>query len=123
MDDAPSPRRRGLRLVVLAVLLLGAGLVLMALLRPEQGAYPGWTQAVVHVVWVVACLCFGVGGFHTLVGAPGTGALALLRTPVAIVFGLATTAALAVGGFVLHAAMSYDGPRSSAGDSHDWDWD
>ena len=126
VEDEPSPRRRGLRLLLIALLLLVGVLVLLAVLRPSHGAYPSWTQAVVHVLWLLACLALGVGGFHTVVGAPDTGALRLFRVPVGIVFGIATVGTLAIGGFVLHAAMSYDGPRDDSGGSHEhehWDWD
>lgn len=123
VDDTPSPRRRGLRLLVIAVLLLAGGLVLLALLRPAQGAYPGWAQVAVHIAWVIASLCVGVGGFHALVGAPGSGVFALVRIPIAIAFGLGTLGALAIGGFVLHAAMSFEGSRSDSSSSNDLDWD
>jgi hypothetical protein len=124
VDDEPSPRRRGLRLMLLALLLLGAVMGLLAGLRPEHGEYPSWTQAVVHVLWLFACMSLGVGGFHTLVGPKGTGLFALMRVPVGIVFTLATIATLAIGGFVLHAALSYDGPRDTPDEHHsDWDWD
>jgi hypothetical protein len=116
----PSPRRRGVRLLLLAVLLLGAALGLLALLRPDQGAYPAWMQVSVHLLWVLACMCLGFGGFHAVVGALGGG---VLRTLIGFAFGVATLGALGIGGFVLHAAMSYDGSRSQSSSSSSWDWD
>ena len=125
VDDEPSPRRRGLRLLLLALLLLATVIGLLAGLRPEHGEYPAWTQAVVHVMWLFACLAMGIGGFHAIVGAKGAGIFALVRVPVAIVLTLATIGTLAIGGFVLHATLVYDGPRNLPDDHHhsDWDWD
>lgn len=125
MDEGaePSPRRRGLRLLLLAIVVIGAVLGLLAAMRPDAGEYPGWVQIVVHLLWVLACICFGFGGFHAVVGSPGGGAVALLRTLFGIAFGVTSIGALAVGGFVLHAAMSYDGDRSESTGHSDFDWD
>lgn len=123
VDEEPSPRRRGLRLLLLALLVLAVVIGLLAGLRPAHGEYPSWTQALVHVLWLFACLAMGIGGFHTLVGAKGSGIFALVRVPVAIIFTLATIGTLAIGGFVLHAALTYDGPRDTADSHSDWDWD
>ncbi|MBC8069206.1 MAG: hypothetical protein IAG13_12800 [Deltaproteobacteria bacterium] len=122
MSEGTSPRRRGLRLLLLAILLIGAVLGLLAGMRPDAGEYTGWVHIVVHLLWVLACTCFGFGGFHAVVGAPGGGP-GVLRTLVGIAFGVTSIGALAVGGFVLHAAMSYDGDRSERTGHSDFDWD
>lgn len=123
MTEETSPRRRGLRLLLLVLLLVGAVLGLLAGLRPDVGEYPPWTQVVVHLLWLLACICFGFGGFHAVVGAPGGGFVAFVRTLIGFAFGLTSIGALAVGGFVLHAAMSYDGDRNASSGHSDFDWD
>jgi MFS family permease len=124
VDDEPSPRRRGLRLLLVALILVAGVIALLAGLRPTHGAYEGWAQAVLHVLWLLACMSLGIGGFYALVGAKGSGLFALVRVPVAIVFTLATMGTIAIGGFILHATLVYDGPRDLPDDHHsDWDWD
>jgi hypothetical protein len=92
-------------------------------MRPDVGEYDAWVQVVVHLLWVLACICFGFGGFHAVVGSPGGGAVALLRTLVGIAFSVTSIGALAAGGFELHAAMSYDGDRSESDGHSDFHWD
>ena len=122
-DETSSPRRRGLRLLLLALLLIGAVLGLLAATRPDVGEYDGWVHVLVHLMWLLACTCFGFGGFHAVVGSPGGGALAVLRTLVGIAFGVGSVGALAIGGFVLQATLTYDGDRTTSSGDSDFDWD
>lgn len=117
-------RKRGLKLVGIAVLLVVLVLVLMAVTEPAQGPYAGWVQLFVHGGWLASVVAFGVGLFHAIVGAPGSGPLAGMRTPIGIVLGLGSALVGAVGGFVLSSAMSYEGDRThSSDDDVDFDWD
>ena len=123
VDVGTAIRKRGLKLVGLAILLVVIVLLLMGFLQPQQGAYPPWLQAIVHCGWLASVISFAVGLFHAIVGAPGVGPFRLVRTPIAVLLGIGAVGIGALGGFVLHASMSYEGDRSHAGDDVDWDWD
>lgn len=120
---AEPGRRRGLWLLLLAVLLLLLVVGLLAALRPELGPYPAWQQGIVHVVWLLATVCFGLGSFTTIVGAPGAGIFRGVRTPVALLVGFGCVIAFAVGAFTLHLTLALDREADDGRDDHDWDWD
>jgi hypothetical protein len=123
-SDGTAVRKRGAKLVGIAILLVVLVLLLMGWLGPDQGVYPGWLQAIVHCGWLASIIAFAVGLFHAIVGAPGLGPFRLVRTPIAVLLGIGATGIGALGGFVLHASMSYEGDRTRAGDDDvDWDWD
>lgn len=122
--DGMAVRKRGAKTVAIAILIVVLLLLMMGFLRPDRGAYPAWLQALVHSGWLAAVITFALGLFHTIVGAPGIGPFRLVRTPIAIVLGLCATVVGAMGGWVLHAGMQYDGDRTAdSSDDVDWDWD
>jgi hypothetical protein len=117
-------RKRGLKLVGIAVVLVVLVLVLMGVTQPTRGPYPGWVQLLVHGGWLGSVIAFAVGLFHAIVGAPGAGVLQHVRVPIGIVLGLGGLAVGGAGGFVLSASLGYEGDRTqSRGDDVDWDWD
>lgn len=117
-------RKRGLKLVGIAVLLVVLVLVLLMATEPAQGPYPGWVQLFVHGGWLASVISFALGLFHAIVGAPGIGPLSSMRAPIGIVLGLGSALVGAIGGFVLSSAMSYEGDRThSSSDGADFDWD
>lgn len=121
---AEPGRRRGVWLLLVAVLLLLLLIGVLAGLRPELGAYETWQQAIVHALWAVATASFGVGSFHAIVGAPGQGVFRAVRTPVGLLVGLGSGLAYVLGAFLLHLSLTHE--RTAADDddrAHDWDWD
>jgi hypothetical protein len=117
-------RKRGLKLVAIAVLLVVLVLILMMATEPAQGPYPGWVQLFVHGGWLASVISFAVGSFHAIVGAPGTGPFKSVRTPIGLTLGLGSAFVAAMGGFVLGSGMGYEGDRThSSDDDVDFDWD
>jgi len=103
--------------------LLVLVLVLLALLRPELGAYPGWAYPLVHLLWFFATFLFGTGSFQTIVGAADDTTFRAMRTAIGAVLGIGTTLVLALGAFLLQSAMSYERTEQDRESSSSWDDD
>lgn len=120
---AEPGRRRGLWLLIAAVLLLLVLVGVLAGLRPDLGAYATWEQIIVHAVWAVATASFGVGSFHAIVGVPGQGVFRAVRTPVGLLVGLGSGLAYVLGAFLLHLSLTYERTAAADDRAHEWDWD
>jgi hypothetical protein len=121
-NDGMTARKRGLKMIGIAILLVILVLFLLGSAEPEQGAYSMAVQPFVHAGWLGAVLSFAFGVFRAIVGAPGLGPFRLVRTPVAILLGVFAVPIGSFGSIILHRAMSFDGDRSHD-DDVDWDWD
>lgn len=115
-----TTRRRGAKLVGIAVLLLLLAVILMALLAPEPGA---------HYPWVLRLVCYaltGTGwgallvGLYRVIVGPGTGALAGVLKLVAIGAMVVGVGLGLFGAWAVHTIVDAPG-RAASGDHHDWD--
>ena len=120
--DGTATRKRGLKMLGVAILLIIIVLFLMGFAQPDQGRYHVAVQPFIHAGWLGALLSFALGLFRTIVGAPGLGPFRLVRTPVAVLIGVFTVPIGLFGSFILHRAMSFDGDRTHD-DGADFDWD
>jgi hypothetical protein len=118
-SDGWQTRKRGLKLIGLAILLLVVLLVLFVATRPGQGPYALAARASVHAGWMGVLISLALGLFHLVVGAPGAGPFRNVRTVVALVVGIPALALGVLGTAVLHGVMTDDG--SSSGGDFDWD--
>jgi hypothetical protein len=121
-NDGMAVRKRGLKMIGIAFLLLVLVLFLLGSAEPERGAYHVAVQPFVHAGWLGALLSFGLGVFRAIVGAPGLGPFRMVRTPIAVLIGVFTVPIGLFGSLILHRAMTFEGDRSHDEDV-DWDWD
>jgi hypothetical protein len=122
-NDGTAVRKRGLKMIGIAILVLVLVFVLLGVTEPDHGPLPIAVQPFVHVGWLGSLLSFALGLFHTVVGAPGLGVFRMLRTPIAVLIGLFAAPIGLFGTWILHSGMTFDGDRTTRGDDVDFDWD
>ncbi len=114
------PRLRGVILIVVAIVLLLAGLLLMGSVRPTAGeAYGAGARWMIALLLLAGWLGLLWGIFRVVVGS-GTGPLATLLKVVASVVIVAGMALGALGALVVREGMK-NAPRSAAHDN--WSFD
>lgn len=119
----PSPRRRGVKLLVIAAILLVLLLVLLGTLRPDLGTYPGYAFPIIHALWLLASGHFGLGSFLAICGGKDDKWFRAMRTAVGVLIGLGVSVTFALGAFLLHRAMSYERTAADNVEHSSWDDD
>ncbi len=119
----PSPRRRGVKLLVIAAILLVGLLIALAILRPDLGSYPGWAYPIIHALWLAASGHFGLGSFLAICGGPDDKWFRAMRTAVGVLIGLAVSVTFALGAWLLQSAMSHERTEADNREHSSWDDD
>ena len=120
---AASPRNRGVRYLVVAAILLVVLLIVLALLQPDLGTYPGWGFPIVHGLWLAATSHFGVGSFLAIVGGPEDRWFRAMRTVIGVLIGITMTVSFALGAWLLQVAMAHERTAADGVEYSSWDDD
>lgn len=115
-----TTRKRGVRLVVIGLVLLLLAVLLLAGFAPKVGArYPLPLRLVAYVLTGAGWGGLVVGLYRVIVG-PGVGPLATPLKLIAITVVVGGVATGLIGAWVVHGIV--DDPRpASHGHHHDWD--
>lgn len=115
-----TARKRGARLIAIAIVLLLLAVILMATLAPSPGAhYPRALRLLFYVLTAAGWGGLLVGLFRVIVG-PGVGALAAPLKMIAVGVVVVGVAVGLVGAWAIHEVANAPG---SASRDHDHDWD
>ena len=115
-----TERKRGARLVVIALVLLLLAVILLAGFAPAVGErYPLVLRLIAYALTGAGWVALLLGLYRVIVG-PGTGALAGVLKLVAIGVVVVGAGLGVVGAWAVHLVV--DEPRrASSGHHHDWD--
>ena len=115
-----TTRKRGARLIAIAILLLLVAVLLLALGEPAVGEhYPLVLRLIAYALTGSAWVALLMGLYRVIVG-PGTGALAGVLKLVAIGVIVVGVGLGVVGAWAVHLVVDAPG-RASSGHHHDWD--